>query len=155
MSNRLKWPLLTSCVLFFSAAQAEDAGKPLAEFKPELTDEFKVLLGKADLSKGEMSFMRKCSSCHDHEKNGGHGKGPHLWNVMGRKAGSAPGFEYSTAMANSGHTWNWATLNYYLTNTEQAVPGRAMNFRGIRRDSARADLLLFLASLNDKPQVIP
>ena len=24
------------------------------------------------------------------------------------------------------------TLNYYLINTEQAVPGRAMDFRGIR-----------------------
>lgn len=142
-------------MLLLSTAQAEDAGKSLAEFQPALTDEFKVLLSKADLGKGEMSFMRKCSSCHDHEKTGGHGKGPHLWNVMGRKAGSAAGFEYSAAMANSGHRWNWATLNYYLTNTEQAVPGRAMNFRGIRRDSARADLLMFLSTLNDAPQANP
>lgn len=155
MSNKLNWLLLSSCILLFHVAQAGDKGKSLAEYQPVVTDEFKILLGEADIGKGETSFMRKCSSCHDHEKNGGHGKGPHLWNVMGRKAGSAPGFEFSTAMAGSGHTWNWATLNYYLTNTEQAVPGRAMNFRGIRRDSARADLLLFLASLNDKPQAIP
>jgi len=155
MDNKLNWLLLISCMLLFSTTQAEDTGKSLAEFQPVLTDEFKVLLSKADLGKGEMSFMRKCSSCHDHEKTGGHGKGPHLWNVMGRKAGSAPGFEYSTAMANSGHRWNWATLDYYLTNTELAVPGRAMNFRGIRRDSARADLLMFLSTLNNAPQVIP
>jgi len=155
MTNKLNWPLLISCILLFDAAQAGDTGKSLAEYQPELTEEFKALLAKADMGKGETSFMRKCSSCHDHEKNAGHGKGPHLWNVMGRKAGSAPGFEYSTAMAGSGHTWDWATLNYYLTNTERAVPGRAMNFRGIRRDSARADLLLFLGSLNDQPQPIP
>lgn len=155
MSNKLDRLLLISCILFFPVSQAGDAGKSLAEYSPELTDDFKALLGDADVSKGEKSFMRKCSSCHDHEKNGGHGKGPQLWNVMGRKAGSAPGFEYSAAMASSGHTWNWATLNYYLTNTEQAVPGRAMNFRGIRRDAPRADLLLFLATLNDEPQAIP
>ena len=155
MSNKLDWPLLISCILFFPVTQAGDTGKSLAEFQPLMTDEFKALLVNANVSKGEKSFMRKCSSCHDHEKNGGHGKGPHLWNVMGRKAGSAPGFEYSTAMANSGHTWNWATLNYYLTNTEQAVPGRAMNFRGIRRDAPRADLLLFVSTLSDSPQALP
>ncbi len=147
--------LLIGCLFVLPGAQAAQKGKPLAEYQPELTAEFKALLAKADVSKGEKSFMRKCSSCHDHEKNGGHGKGPHLWNVMGRKAGSASGFEYSAAMASSGHTWNWATLNYYLTNTEQAVPGRAMNFRGIRRDSARADLLLFLSTLSDSPQSPP
>ena len=155
MRNKSNFLLPILWLLMLPFAQAEQEGKSLAEFQPELTDEFKTLLGKADVSKGEMSFMRKCSSCHDHKKSGGHGKGPHLWNLMERKAGSAPGFKYSAAMINSGHTWNWATLNYYLTNTEQAVPGRAMNFRGIRRDADRADLLLFLAALSDNPVPVP
>ena len=156
MRNKSNFMLPIFWLLMLPLAQAEQEGKPLAEFQPEITGEFKSLLGKADVNKGEMSFMRKCSSCHDHEKTGGHGKGPHLWNVMGRKAGSAPGFaKYSTAMINSGHTWDWATLNYYLTDTEQAVPGRVMNFRGIRQDSTRAELLLFLSTLNDEPVPLP
>ena len=132
---------------------AEDSS--LASFQPTVSDKFITLMRDAKPEDGELDFMRKCSSCHDHEKDGGHGKGPHLWNVFGRKAGSAAGFDYSEAMKNIGHEWNLATLNYYLTNTEKAVPGRAMNFRGIRRDKVRARLLAFMRTLNDNPPPLP
>lgn len=123
----------------------------LREFKPVLSEEFKVMLRTASVEQGEMIFMRKCSSCHDHKKIGGHGKGPHLWNVLGRQAGTSPGFYFSKAMSGSGHRWSLANINYYLTNTERAVPGRIMEFRGIRQDEVRADLLAFLRTLNDNP----
>jgi len=123
--------------------------KALTVFKPELEESFKKLLEQNEPAEGEIVFMRKCSSCHDHEKDGGHGKGPHLWNLLGRTAGSIDGFEFSPAMRQSGYTWTEASLNYYLTNTEIAVPGRTMNFRGIRRDSVRAKLIAFLRSLKD------
>ncbi len=127
----------------------------LANFTPVLSVEFKQLLKTADAAAGEEFFMRKCSSCHDEYKSDTHGKGPNLWNVMGRKAGSAQGFDYSDAMRQSGHTWNYATLNYYLTDTKRAVPGRIMNFKGIRKDKNRAKLLLFLRSMNDNPLPLP
>jgi len=127
----------------------------LANFTPVLSVEFKQLLKTADAAAGEEFFMRKCSSCHDEYKSDTHGKGPNLWNVMGRKAGSAQGFDYSDAMRQSGHTWNYATLNYYLTDTKRAVPGRIMNFKGIRKDKNRAKLLLFLRSMNDNPPPLP
>jgi cytochrome c len=75
--------------------------------------------------------------------------------VFGRQAGMAKDFDYSDAMRGSGHTWNYATLNYYLTKTERAVPGRAMNFRGIRKDADRAKLLLFLRTMNDQLPALP
>ena len=146
--------LITSIMVCYPASGADNGG-PLSEFNPTLTDEFKHSLSTADVAAGEIVFMRKCSSCHDHEKTGGHGKGPHLWNIMGRKAGSAPGFEYSEAMRSSGHTWDYATLNYYLIRTDRAVPGRLMDFRGIRRDSERAKLLAFLRTLHDTPPPLP
>ena len=127
----------------------------LANFTPVLSVEVKQLLQTADATAGEEFFMRKCSSCHDEYKSDTHGKGPNLWNVMGRKAGSSPGFDYSDAMRQSGHTWNYATLNYYLTNTKRAVPGRIMNFKGICKDKNRAKLLLFLRSMNDNPPPLP
>ncbi len=132
------------------------SAQSLKEFTPELTLEFRELLRAAKPEEGREIFERKCSSCHDADKDGGHGKGPHLWNVVGRKAGSAPGFDgYSDAMKNSGHVWTLAALNYYLTRTDRAVPGRAMNFRGIRRDKLRARLLAYLRTLSDNPVPLP
>ncbi len=149
--------LSTVLITFSSMSHSADFAKSesLAEYTPVLTDEFKQLLKSADVAAGAEFFDRKCSQCHDHKKQGGHSKGPHLWNVMGRKAGSMPGFEYSEAMKKSGHSWNYATLNYYLTRTDRAVPGRSMNFRGIRQDDIRADLLVFIRTLNDNPPPLP
>ena len=147
--------LLTIGLSLLMTGQVVAEGKTFADFEPQLSDEFKKLLNSATPDEGEIIFMRKCSSCHDHEKSGGHGKGPHLWNLMGRKAGSLPGFDYSDAMKQSGHSWNFATLNYYLTNTEQAVPGKIMEFRGIRRDKVRARLLAYLRSYNDNIPPLP
>ena len=144
---------LTLSVAITAPALA-DTGS-LTEYQPTLSDEFKTMLNSGTPGDGEMIFMRKCSSCHDYKQTGGHGKGPHLWNLFGRQAGTAEGFQYSEAMKTSGHTWDWATLNYYLTRTDRAVPGRAMNFRGIRDDEDRARLLLFLHLANDNPPSLP
>jgi len=138
-----------------SNAARFDKSESLAEYTPTLTDEFKRLLRKADVKAGAAYFDRKCGQCHDHEKQGGHSKGPHLWNVLGRKAASIYGFEFSEGMRNSGHTWNYATLNYYLTRTDRAVPGRSMNLRGVKKESKRAELLAFIRTLNDKPPPLP
>lgn len=145
---------LLFCSSVTYASEKELTG-PLSTYTPQLSREFKALLKTADPEAGKDYFMRKCSSCHDDYKSDTHGKGPNLWNVLGRKAGTAKGFDYSEAMKNSGHTWSYATLNYYLTRTDRAVPGRRMNFRGIKKDKDRAKLLAFLRSMNDNPPPLP
>lgn len=125
---------------------AED--ESLKTFKPELTPEFKELLLNADVKKGEAYFERKCSSCHTAEKGGKHDLGPALWNWFGRTAGTEAGFDYSEAMKGSGHIWGVETLNYYLSNTKRAVPGRIMNFRGVKKDIKRAELIRYLLGFN-------
>lgn len=148
--------LLTVSMSNVQASEQDDiAQQSLAHYKPALTAEFKALLKTADAEAGKAYFLRKCSSCHDEYKSDTHGKGPNLWNVFGRQAGSAAGFAYSDAMRESAHIWNFATLNYYLTRTERAVPGRIMNFRGIRQDKYRAKLLAFLRTMNDQPPELP
>ncbi len=146
--------ILISFITVANAARF-DKSESLAEYTPVLSDDFKRLLRSADIKAGAAYFDRKCGQCHDHEKQGGHSKGPHLWNVLGRKAASIPGFEFSEGMKNAGHTWNYATLNYYLTRTDRAVPGRAMNLRGIKKESKRAELLVFIRTLNDNPPPLP
>lgn len=127
----------------------------LAQHQPTLSDEFKQLLQTADIEAGAAYFERKCANCHDQKQGGIHDLGPRLWNWYGRKAGSEDGFDYSDAMKASGHSWDFATLDYYLQRTDRAVPGRIMNFRGIRKDKDRANLLAYLRQFNDTPPAMP
>ncbi len=120
-----------------------------------MTPELKARLAQADLEAGARFFERKCSQCHDGEKTGGHAKGPFLWNVFQRKAGSIPGFAFSAAMQRAGITWDYATLDYYLAETERAVPGKAMNFVGISDPALRAAVVAHLRKLNDQPPPLP
>ena len=157
MRNRLLVVALVSLGIFASDANARkfDIKESLLYYTPTLSAEFKDMLKNADVEAGADFFDRKCANCHDHQKGGIHNKGPLLWNVFGRKAGSEKGFEYSESMKKSGHTWTFATLNYYLTRTDRAVPGRIMNFRGIRQDQKRANLLAYLRKFNDTPPDLP
>ena len=155
MKSGLNYAVAVVLLVTASLAWSAEEEGTLAEYQPVMSEELKEMLRNASPDAGKESFMRKCSSCHDHKQKGGHGKGPHLWNIIGRKAGSMPGFTYSDAMRNSGHTWTLDTLNYYLTKTDRAVPGRIMNFRGIRKDSDRAELLAFMRMINDNPPPLP
>ncbi|MCP5222181.1 MAG: cytochrome c family protein, partial [Zoogloeaceae bacterium] len=51
--------------------------------------------------------------------------------------------------------WTYATLSYYLKDTETAVPGREMNFVGIADDATRANVVAYLRTLNDAPPPLP
>jgi cytochrome c len=71
--------------------------------------------------------------------------GPSLANLWGRKAGSLTSFErYSDALKSSEIIWDDRSLNTWLTNPQQMVPGNDMPFGGIKDASVRADLLAFL-----------
>lgn len=157
MKRAIVAAILFSVASMSSQAQAAkyDPSESLANFQPQLSEEFKQLMRDGDVEAGADYFDRKCANCHDIAKDGIHSKGPLLWNLFGRKAGSMEGFEYSEAMVNSGHSWDFATLNYYLTRTDRAVPGRSMNFRGIRKDKQRADLLAYLRQFNDRVPALP
>lgn len=140
------------CVLGASAF-AEPG--PLASYDPPLDPAFAKLIANADLKAGARYFERKCSQCHDAEKSGGNFKGPHLWNVIGRMAATREGFRFSPAMKAVKKKWTYATLNYYLADTERAVPGREMNLTGIEDDATRANVIAFLRTLSDAPAELP
>lgn len=151
--------VLGMCLVAVVLAARADAGgasaMPAAEPSPGLTPELVARLNQADLAAGARFFERKCSQCHDGEKSGGHAKGPFLWNVFGRSAGTIPGFVFSDAMKRSGITWNYATLDHYLADTERAIPGWAMNFTGITDDRLRAAVVVFVSRLADSPPSLP
>ena len=87
--------------------------------------------------------FRQCSVCHSAEP-GENRVGPSLGGVFGRKAGTAPGFNYSKAMKTSGLTWDAATLDKYLENPQRVVKGTRMAFPGLKNPKDRADVIAYL-----------
>lgn len=98
-----------------------------------------------DAAKGEQVF-RQCGVCHSTEP-GVTKLGPSLHGVVGRKAGTEPGFAYSNAMASFGKVWDQATLDTYLTNPAATVPGGKMIFAGVKDATQRADVIAYLETL--------
>jgi len=100
----------------------------------------------ASANNGKVVFGR-CAMCHTVVKNGPNSIGPNLFGIIGRKAGSRPGFTYSTAMTASGITWTPGKLDGYITHPAQVGPGTRMAFAGISDATQRADLIAYLQTL--------
>src|SRR2546429_8821517 len=53
--------------------------------------------GAADVAAGKAAFVRQCALCHTIDKAGSNRYAPNLFGVIGRRAGSGLGFQYSPA----------------------------------------------------------
>ncbi len=69
--------------------------------------------------------------------------GPNLNKLFGRKAGSAPGFNYSPALKASGIVWDAKTLDQYLAAPTTKVPGTRMVMK-VGDPARRAALIAYL-----------
>jgi cytochrome c2 len=94
-------------------------------------------------SPGEALFLQRCAVCHS--AGGAGGQGPSLQGLMGRKAGSVPGFQYSAALKQSGITWDGKSLDHFLAAPGAAVPGTLMVL-AVPDPTERKDLVHYLAS---------
>ena len=86
-----------------------------------------------------------CAACHTAQ--GSAAIGPPLNGVVGRKAGSVPGFGYSRAMKSANVTWDDASLAAFLSDPQQAVPGNRMPFAGVSDPGEVAGLVKYLKTL--------
>ena len=69
--------------------------------------------------------------------------GPPYVGIVGRKAGTVPGFDYSDALKASGLSWTEENLDKWLENPDGLVPGNLMGLK-IRNPQLRADLVAYL-----------
>jgi cytochrome c len=84
-----------------------------------------VPAGHADA--GAAIFLR-CSACHRIGPDATNSVGPVLNGVVGRTAGTYPGYAYSDANRNSGVVWTEKALAQYLPAPTAFVPGTKMPF---------------------------
>jgi cytochrome c len=79
--------------------------------------------------------------------DGSSGTGPTLKGIIGRKSGTVPGFRYSRAMKNAAITWDEVSIDRYLSNPQDVVPGNIMPFSGVPDAAQRANLIAYLKTL--------
>lgn len=96
-----------------------------------------------DAAAGEKDAM-VCRACHQIGPGAKNGVGPVLNGVVGRKAGTYPGFDYSSANKDSGIVWTPEELNKYLTNPQGVVPHTKMIFPGLKDEQKRKDVIAHL-----------
>jgi cytochrome c len=96
-----------------------------------------------DSSTGEKDFV-VCRACHQIGPNAKNAVGPVLTGVVGRKAGTYPGYQYSPANKDSGITWTPEELDKYLTNPQKDIPHTKMIFPGVKDAQKRKDIIAYL-----------
>ena len=105
-------------------------------------------------SLGEAIFKDNCNRCHAMPQENRNSIGPNLHGVVGRRAGSAEGYEYSKALKSSNITWAEQRLNSFLTNPRNYIGGSTpplhdaikMNFVGISDPAERQAVIEYLKS---------
>eukprot|EP00906_Rhabdomonas_costata_P014805 RCo021246 len=99
-----------------------------------------------DAVRGKRLFESRATQCHS-MKRGEHYVGPSLFGVVGRPAGTAPGFDYSNAMRSQEFSWTPEVLFQYLENPKKYVLGTKMTFEGIKNAKDRRDVVAYLMTL--------
>ena len=96
----------------------------------------------ANYDAGQRAFAQ-CADCHAIEA-GVAKLGPNLHGVIGRRAGAAPGYEYTQALSNAGFNWDAAHLDAWLKDPAGYLPGNEMLADGVTDDAQRRDLIAYL-----------
>jgi cytochrome c len=94
----------------------------------------------ADAGRGRELFGKRCTGCHSLTQDG---EGPRLGGVVGRTSGSVPSYQYSAALKKAHIVWDETTLDKWLTNPDQMVPGTEMDFY-VPKPQERQEIIRYL-----------
>lgn len=147
-------PILASISLAAALTACGDGEPvtPAAPPTPELTEAQRATMlaalpppyNQADLENGRAAFAR-CRSCHTITPGGPNMTGPNLYGVIGRTAGSHPGFNYSKAVKAAGFAWDDDRIDHWLQNPRTFLPGNKMTYPGLPDATDRRDLIAWLS----------
>ena len=114
------------------------------------TGNIMALFASTSAADGAKVF-KKCAACHSVAQGGANKIGPALWNVLGRKAGSVPGYKYSKAMLAHGKSWSFEEMDGFLTKPKDWIKGTKMSFAGLKNAKDRAAVILYMNENTDNP----
>ena len=136
------------------AVQEESAGGgEVADTPPD----WNAVLTPANVAAGA-AVSAKCAACHKLDASDANATGPGLWDVVGRKPGTHPAYNYSGAMKDfSAKTpiWDYDALYTFLKAPGKDVPGTNMTFVGLKKPEDRIAVIAYLHSLGSKLPVPP
>ena len=96
-------------------------------------------------------IFKKCAACHSITEGGANKIGPALWGVLGRPAGTVPGYKYSKAMAAHGKNWSFEEMNNFLIKPKDWIKGTKMSFAGLKKAKDRASVILYMNENTNNP----
>jgi cytochrome c len=100
----------------------------------------------ADAAAGQQMFNNACRTCHT-VREGDNRQGPNLHRIIGRKAGSLPGYGYSSAMKEAGFAWDADKLDRFMATPDAVVSGNTMKpYSGLASADDRAKIIAYLQS---------
>ena len=109
-----------------------------------------ALFASTSATEGAKVF-KKCAACHSIKEGGANKIGPALWGVLGRTAGSVPGYKYSKAMAAHGKNWSFEEMNGFLIKPKDWIKGTKMSFAGLKKPKERAAVILYMNENTNSP----
>lgn len=133
-----------------ASAPAAPAG-PTPEQAKAMVASLPAPFNTGDPEKGRLTFGQ-CRACHTTEQGGPNMTGPNLWGIFGRKAASAPGFDYSDGLKASGITWDAAQIDKWITDPRAVVPDTRMSFLGLKNPQDRINVIAYLKTATTAPQ---
>jgi cytochrome c len=103
-----------------------------------------------DPAAGEQVFKR-CKACHAVGEGAKHRVGPELNDLIGRTAGTAEGYRYSSAMEKAGAgglAWSAETLAQFLDDPKGMVKGTKMSFAGLKKPADIDNVIAYVATFS-------
>ena len=138
----------------YEIAVKEEQPKPGAAPAAPAEEPIANALASASVQRGA-DIAKQCQACHNLQEGQGAKVGPDLYGVVGRKIASVAGFNYTSALKAKSGTWDFDTLNTWLTKPAAFAPGTAMTFAGLSSEKQRADVIDYLDSLATNPVPLP
>ena len=106
-------------------------------------DTGELMTTDGDLERGRKLYLQ-CRACHSLKENEPHKIGPNLFKIIGSKAGSMKGYNYSDALSKSEIVWTIENLDLWLEKPYEIIPGNKMVFSGMSKQEDRNDLIAYV-----------
>jgi cytochrome c len=104
-----------------------------------------------NLAEDRKLFETSCTPCHTYDKGGEpdmYGLTLNLYGVVGRKAASVAGFQYSEDLRKSDIVWDEAIIDMFIAAPKRLFPGTRMELPGVEDMKTRTGIVRYLRSLS-------